>query len=64
MIPCYQQDITQLLVLEVGLHLTESLFCMICCLKKLIRGVGSHSGKGAQSQPEEDKKRGGENKEM
>ncbi len=51
MIPCYQEDITQLLVLEVGLHLAESLFCMICGLEKLIRGVGVHSGEAAQSQP-------------
>ena len=51
MIPCYQEDITQLLVLKVGLHLTESLFCMICGLEELIGGVGVHSGEGAQSQP-------------
>lgn len=51
MISRYQEDITQLLVLEIGLHLAESLFCMICGLEKLIGGVGVHSGKGAQSQP-------------
>lgn len=58
MIPCYQENITQLLVLEVGLHLTESLFCMICGLEKLIGGVGVHSGEGAQSQPAETMKEG------
>lgn len=55
MIPCYQEDIAQLLVLEVGLHLTESLFCMICGLEELIRAVGVHSGVGSQSQPVEEK---------
>lgn len=44
----YQEHITQLLVLEVGLHLTECLFCMVCGLEKLIRGVGVHSGEIAQ----------------
>lgn len=58
-IPCYQEDITQLLVLEVGLHFTERLFCMICGLEKLIRRVGVHSGEGAQNQPV-DNKQGGE----
>lgn len=56
MIPCYQEDITQLLVLEVGLHLPESLLCMICGLEKFIGGVVVHSGEGAQSQPVEDNK--------
>lgn len=51
MIPRYQQDVAQLLVLEISLHLAESLFCMICRLEKLIGGVGVHSGKGAQSKP-------------
>lgn len=54
-IPCNQEDITQLLVLEVGLHLTESLFCMICGLEKLIGRVVVHSGEGAQSQPVEER---------
>lgn len=53
MISRYQEDITQLLVLEVGLHLAESLFRMICGLEKFIGGVGVHSGEGAQSQPVE-----------
>ena len=58
MIPCYQENITQLLVLEVGFHFTESLFCMICGLEKLIRGVGVHFGEGAQGQPVEEKRDG------
>lgn len=64
MIPCYQEDITQLLVLEVGLHLAESLFCMICGLEKLIGGVGVHSGEAAQSQPVKDKQGGRNRREM
>lgn len=36
MISRYQEDITQLLVLEVGLHLAECLFCMIGGLEKLV----------------------------
>lgn len=51
MIPGYQQDVTQLLVLEVGLHLAESLFGVICRLEELVGGVGVHPGEGAQSQP-------------
>lgn len=50
-VPCYQEHITQLFVLEVGLHLAESLFCMVCGLEKLIGGVVVHSGEGVQSQP-------------
>lgn len=50
-IPRYQENIAQLLVLQVRLHLAESLLCMICGLEKLIRGVGVHSGEVAQSQP-------------
>lgn len=42
-IPCYQKNVTQLLVLQIRLHLAESLLCMICGLEKLIRGVGVHS---------------------
>lgn len=51
MIPCYQEDVTQLLVLKIGFHLTESLLCMIRGLEKLVRGVGIHSGEGAENQP-------------
>lgn len=54
-IPCYQQYVTQLLVLEVGLHFTERLLCMICGLEKFIGGVGAHSGQIAQNQPVENK---------
>lgn len=50
-IPRYQKNITQLLVLQVHLHLAESLLCMTCGLEKLIRGVGVHSGEVARSQP-------------
>lgn len=50
-IPHYQENVAQLLVLQVHLHLAESLLCMICGLEKLIRGVGVHSGEVAQSQP-------------
>lgn len=52
-ISCYQQDVTQLLVLEVGLHFTERLLCMICGLEKFVGGVGGHSGQIAQNQPGE-----------
>ena len=55
-ISCYQENITQLLVLEVGLHFTKGLFCMICGLEKLIGGV--HPGEIAQNQPVEDRKQG------
>lgn len=47
----YQENVAQLLVLQVHLHLAERLLCMICGLEKLIRGVGAHSGEVAQSQP-------------
>lgn len=47
-IPCYQENVAQLLVLQVHLHLAESLLCMICGLEILIRGVGVHSGEVAQ----------------
>lgn len=53
MIPRYQEDVAQLLVLEVGLHLAESLFGVIGGLEELVGGVGVHSGEGAQSQPVE-----------
>lgn len=46
-----QEDVTQLLVLKVSFHLTESLFCMVCGLEKLVGRVGVHSGESAQSQP-------------
>lgn len=36
MIPSDQKDITQLLVLKVGLHFAEGLLCVICGLEKLI----------------------------
>lgn len=49
MIPHYQEDITQLLVLKVHLHLTKRLFCMVCGLEEFIGGIGVHSGEGAQS---------------
>lgn len=51
MIPSYQEDITQLLVLKIGFHLAEGLFCMVCGLEELVGGVGVHSRKSAQSQP-------------
>lgn len=50
-IPRYQENVAQLLVLQVHLHLAERLLCMICGLEKLIRGVGAHPGEVAQSQP-------------
>lgn len=50
-IPSYQEDVTQLLVLKISLHLAESLFRMVCRLEKLVGGVGVHSGKSAQRQP-------------
>lgn len=53
-IPRYQEDITQLLVLQVRLHFTERLLCVICGLEKFVRGVGVHSGEIAQTQPVED----------
>lgn len=53
-IPCYEEDITQLLVLQVRLHFTERLLCMICGLEKLIGAVGVHSGEIADNQPTED----------
>lgn len=58
-VPRNQKDITQLLVLEVGLHFTERLFRMVCGLEKLIGGIGIHPGEGAQNQPVEAEQREG-----
>lgn len=57
-ISSYQKNITQLLVLKIGLHLSEGLFCMVCGLEKLIGAVGAHSRETAQSQPVEKRKTG------
>lgn len=56
-ISCYQEHITQLLVLEVRLHFTECLLCVIRSLEKLVGGVGVHSGEIVENQPVEDKKK-------
>lgn len=50
-VPRYQENVAQLLVLQVHLHLAERLLCMIRGLEKLIGGVGAHPGEVAQSQP-------------
>lgn len=50
-IPSYQEDVAQLLVLKISLHLAEGLLRVVRGLEELVGGVGVHPGESAQSQP-------------